>query len=464
VTGESTNPTEAGEKPMAMSMDDFRMSIDEEFEVVIPDATAEQMDTVGDVYVYLLQETPRNAPIPCPTSRAFYRLRQALTTDLGVDRKRVRPSALLWNLFPRKTRESACAQLAGVLGLPQLTGLVPAARGPTLRGFGIALAVATAGAWLLNLVMVLLAGKPEPVAILFVIWFGVLLLVCEFFGIFWLVRLVGARPVLKVRHLVACLAAQDAERYLQGNQTGWTPATVWTKLAAMLSTRTGIPADSIRPEHHWEDLAGSMQLLAPDKTAPAPVAEAEVRMPSQVRTILLFLWRVFVLLLRIVFYPITLLAWVTRELSGDGPRHRQLTRMFQERPPLPGPAFLELCGIVMEDAPIWLAIRQAVAHCCHLPETAIYPYDDLSSLEWMMVPGPDAHWMDLASDWFEMVLQFQATLGVHIYSDELDRRWGEAKSKGQLETLNELAAMLTKETRGLYGACRFPRSQTLFRN
>jgi acyl carrier protein len=429
---------------MSMSIDEFKTTIEREFEVDIPEATAQQMSTVGEAYIYLLREAQRKSPLSCSTSQAFYRLRRVLTSDFKVNRKRVRPSATLWNLFPRKRRESAFAELGTILDLPDLSSLVPPARPPTLRGLRKALLVGSVAAWLLNVLLLLVDGKPESVAMLFLIWFLILIAVLEWFGIIWFVRFLGMKPILKVRHLVVRLAAQDSEQNLDGNQTRLAPAT-WTKLTTLLSAQTGVPADKIRPENRWEDLAVPAQLPAPAEPAPVLAVESEGRKGSRLWTTLIFLGRTIFILLRVVFYPITFLSWAVPEISGEGPRSRQLKMMFHDRPPLPGPAFLELCGCKMGDAAIWLSIRQAVAHCCKLPETAIYPYDDVSSMEWMMAdPGPDAPWYVLGCNWMDVVFHVQETLGVRIYTEELDERWRKEKAKGKMETLNELAALLTE--------------------
>jgi hypothetical protein len=47
------------------------------FGVTIPDRRAWPV-TIGDLYLYLLGRTCRGAQTPCPTSRAFYRLRRAV--------------------------------------------------------------------------------------------------------------------------------------------------------------------------------------------------------------------------------------------------------------------------------------------------------------------------------------------------------------------------------------------------
>src|SRR5262249_18846998 len=152
------------------------------FGVTIPDARAEHLRTFGDLYAYLLERTQWKEPTPCPTSRAFYRLRRTLTGELGVERARVRPAALLRDLFPADSRGATWPRLAAALGLPGLPDPDPPPRGPSRRAFGITLAATTAGVWLVYLLLFLLPGDAVPVAVGFLLWFLYALLVCLLFG------------------------------------------------------------------------------------------------------------------------------------------------------------------------------------------------------------------------------------------------------------------------------------------
>jgi hypothetical protein len=233
---------------MGLDIVELMMDIEERFGIRLSDDRAERMRTVSDLYVYLLARTHRIAPVPCPTSRAFYHLRRTLIGELGVDRARVRPSARLRDLLPAEARGTAGPRLAAALGLPDLD---PAPRGPTARAFRTALAAVTAGALLLHLLLNLLPGPPVPVAVTLLIWLLALLLVCELFGIFWLEwRCFNPVPVPKVQDLVVRLVARDRDRYV--DQDAVEP--VWADLVAILSEHTGVPGDQIRPEQRFEDL------------------------------------------------------------------------------------------------------------------------------------------------------------------------------------------------------------------
>src|SRR6266852_2774557 len=159
-----------GSCSMGLDIVELVMTVEEHFGVTIPDAEAQRILTVGELYVYLLERTRRDGRIPCPTSQAFYRLRRILTEELGVDRALVRPATQLRTLFPAGLRENALVWLADTLALPDLPDLDPAPRGPTGRSLKVAITWAAAAARLLSLLLFALwlfdPARP-PVAIVF---------------------------------------------------------------------------------------------------------------------------------------------------------------------------------------------------------------------------------------------------------------------------------------------------------
>jgi hypothetical protein len=76
------------------------MAVEEKFGLTIPDAEAEKISTMGQLYDYVMARVARGQPQVCVTSAAFYRLRQALGEVCGVPRERVRPQARLEDLIP----------------------------------------------------------------------------------------------------------------------------------------------------------------------------------------------------------------------------------------------------------------------------------------------------------------------------------------------------------------------------
>jgi acyl carrier protein len=241
---------------MGLDVVELIMDIEQHFGIRIPDADAERLYSVGDLYVYVLARTGRSDPVafatPCPTSRAFYRVRRALTGELGVERSRVRPAVALRDLLPRETRPDGWSRLVAALRLQNPPDPDPPPRGPTWRVFWRAVGAATAAAWALYLLIYLLPGERTPVAIGFLFWFLSLLLVGELFGIFWLDgRFFNPAPVPKVRDLALRLAAWPGTPGAEESPADSASAAVWTELTAILARHLGMQAESIRPEQRF---------------------------------------------------------------------------------------------------------------------------------------------------------------------------------------------------------------------
>jgi hypothetical protein len=87
------------------------MAVEEKFGLVIPDAEAEKITTMGQLYHYVMARVARGQPQVCVTSAAFYRLRRALGEVCGVPRERVRLGARLEDLIPLDDRPRAWREL-----------------------------------------------------------------------------------------------------------------------------------------------------------------------------------------------------------------------------------------------------------------------------------------------------------------------------------------------------------------
>jgi hypothetical protein len=91
-------------------------------------------------------------------------------------------------------------------------------------------------------------GEPPLLWWLFV-WSGVMALVGEFYGMFWLAAYFKPRTIPRVRDVVVRLAARaDGEAALPPQPP------LWEELTVLLEKHTGTPAAEIRPEHGFYDL------------------------------------------------------------------------------------------------------------------------------------------------------------------------------------------------------------------
>jgi acyl carrier protein len=97
------------------------IEVEDTFGFSIPDRDCEVLDTIGKLYDYILQHRFEGKPEGCVTNVAFYKLRRALMTVLGISRSDVRLSSDLAALIPtqRRTRWSELQQALG-LRLPRL--------------------------------------------------------------------------------------------------------------------------------------------------------------------------------------------------------------------------------------------------------------------------------------------------------------------------------------------------------
>jgi hypothetical protein len=166
------------------------------------------------------------------------------------------------------------------------------------------------------------------------------------------------------------------------------------------------------------------------------------------------LFRILLVPLRVAWLPFRGLIWVIGALTGDNRRYRETEEQrntMEERPPLTDEAFVEMLGIPPEEAPVWLAVRRAVAsHCC-LRETALYPDDARTTLEMLFLPPYNAPWYMLTSNWFEVVITLESKRGVKIYDESLQECWANEERDVQLETFHQIAALLVETIRNATG-------------
>jgi acyl carrier protein len=109
---------------MGLDIVEMVMEIEERFGIEIEDDALMQIRTVGDMHVFLMSKLQRDAarPMPCLSSRTFYRLRRAMMAELGVARNVIRPKVPVDAILRREDLEHRYRQLelATGLTLPEL--------------------------------------------------------------------------------------------------------------------------------------------------------------------------------------------------------------------------------------------------------------------------------------------------------------------------------------------------------
>lgn len=90
---------------MGLDLIEYVITVEDAFEIAIPDADAVHLDTPAKLIDYLcahLGESPDGPPL---VQTAFYRLRTTLIHELGVGRDQIRPETTLAELTDRSESE-----------------------------------------------------------------------------------------------------------------------------------------------------------------------------------------------------------------------------------------------------------------------------------------------------------------------------------------------------------------------
>jgi hypothetical protein len=169
---------------------------------------------------------------------------------------------------------------------------------------------------------------------------------------------------------------------------------------------------------------------------------------------LAMLGKLLVLVFRVLLLPLRMVMWLEEVITGERRRLREERNKMEQRIPRADEEFVAQAGIPPQDVPVALATRKALARACCLPETVFYPDDGTALLRRLMTRGPDAHWLDLGPDWFEVLVDIGESLGLRSIWSELDvflERWREAERSQDL-SLRELVLLLAE----FVHECRVP--------
>jgi len=184
----------------------------------------------------------------CLTSAAFYRLRQALVSALGLRRGEVRPTTSLQSVFPWRARRKLWVNLqqSTRLGVPDLQ--FPAVILAILLALGLMAGIAISFGLLKQLMV-------APYMPHFGIFTYLLVAVGIGFVTFFCLESI-ARPFAvafpggstNVADVTRLVVAQSYGQ-LAGAVGEWNRTEVWESLCEILGDLAGIPAKTIRPDH-----------------------------------------------------------------------------------------------------------------------------------------------------------------------------------------------------------------------
>jgi acyl carrier protein len=122
---------------MGLDTIELVMEVEDAFEFGIPDEDAEKLLRCGDLHAYIVQRLRPLGDLPCHSAAAFHRLRRVLLRCLPLERKQVRPGALIHRLMG-EAHAHRWASIARDLGLDGhysfggKTGIYPPATFTTL--------------------------------------------------------------------------------------------------------------------------------------------------------------------------------------------------------------------------------------------------------------------------------------------------------------------------------------------
>ncbi|MGM0494850.1 MAG: hypothetical protein ACQER1_18095 [Armatimonadota bacterium] len=93
------------------------LAVEDEFGIRVPEERAQEMETVRDLYDYIVDTLVSNRPGVCPSMFVFYRMRRALGESLGLNRRSITPDSDFRELLAESTRPRHWERMRDDVGL-----------------------------------------------------------------------------------------------------------------------------------------------------------------------------------------------------------------------------------------------------------------------------------------------------------------------------------------------------------
>lgn len=230
---------------MGLDMVEIVMATEERFGIKLDDADFSRVRTVADFAVCVSRHLPTSIAVS-PKVEAFRRLRDLMLTEAGFDRKAIRPSAKLDQLFRRHRRARWKRLGAKEPRLPRLEM-------PLIldRMFVVLSGIAICGAMFIPAALLLSKGwdKPLLIALACVLPLGVFLL-----AINRVCRTQFPKDCQTVRELCEHLALGLGPSHPDGERLIW-QIRVLDEVCRISADILGLPLDKVKPESRFvEDL------------------------------------------------------------------------------------------------------------------------------------------------------------------------------------------------------------------
>ena len=106
---------------MGLDLVELVMDVEDEFSIAVDDHDASRLETVGQLFDYVVEALRRKAPwvgAPCHSARCFYEVRRRLLDDRSVRQVRVRPDTTFNELANEGEARGVLKRLTRALELP----------------------------------------------------------------------------------------------------------------------------------------------------------------------------------------------------------------------------------------------------------------------------------------------------------------------------------------------------------
>jgi acyl carrier protein len=226
---------------MGLDTVELIMEVEESFGIGIPDAEAERIRTVGELYRHVLAKLgdPMRGTPGCLSAAAFYRLRRQLMSGFRIERRRIRPGSAMDDLIPKSKRGAAWQRLGEGLGWR-----LPALVRPGRVRYAFLVIFLT---W--SAIVIFAWGRltgfalEAAVAHLFVLGAGTVLLGI---AVYQLTRpLVTGFPSPDIRGILPMILVANFGTFRINNRQGWNDHDVWEALRTIVAEQAGVAPDQL---------------------------------------------------------------------------------------------------------------------------------------------------------------------------------------------------------------------------
>jgi acyl carrier protein len=226
---------------MGMDTVELVMEVEEAFDITIPDADAERILTVGNLYHYILSRLHGDGPGTghCLTAATFYRLRRALMRSFRTPRCAIRPDSSMDSLMPARGRRAGWKRLGATLGWE-----LPALVRPAWVGEAYVVSLVL-GLGIVGLSWVRLADSHIGAVLPLIGVFAIGALLWGFLVLELTRPLAVHVAPATVRELIPRILITNFGRISGENPGGGSRSDVWDTLVAIIAEQMGVDAGQI---------------------------------------------------------------------------------------------------------------------------------------------------------------------------------------------------------------------------